>query len=67
MSFLAGAVAKVNRNFGAPLTTTFYSCGARVNLRGAFYTWSLHAFFLIRQLSDSEKTRCKCPQKRFRD
>ncbi len=31
--FLAGAVAMVNRNFGAPLIMTFHSRGARAKLR----------------------------------
>ncbi len=31
--FLAGAVATVNRNFGAPLIMTFHSRGARAKLR----------------------------------
>ncbi len=31
--FLVGAVAMVNRNFGAPLIRTFHSCGARAKLR----------------------------------
>ncbi len=31
--FLAGAVAIVNRRFGAPLIMTFHSHGARAKLR----------------------------------
>ncbi len=31
--FLVGAVAMVNRNFGAPLIMTFHNRGARAKLR----------------------------------
>ncbi len=37
--FLAGAVAMVNRNFGAPLIMTFHSRGARAKLRVNLQTW----------------------------